>query len=314
MSFVFKKYENEDKEVWNKFLLTCKNSHFMFNRDFMDYHADRFEDYSLIIRNKKNKIIALLPGNISNETFYTHQGLTFGGLLIDKSIHAVDILEIFNILKDLMRSIGIKEIIYKCMPMIYHSYPAQEDLYALFRNDAKLYRRDVSSTVFIEDGFKYSKGRKWGINKAKKENVICKKVEKPSEVWPLIRNVLAINHDAKPVHSEIEIDNLKLNFPNNIKVYAAFLDENMLSACVTFENNDVVHTQYLACSNIGREICALDMLIDYVISESSKYARYFDFGISNEDNGRFLNNGLISQKESFGARAIVHDFYSVDII
>ena len=314
MSFRIKKYSDSDKNNWNDFLLTCKNYHFMFNRDFIEYHSDRFKDYSLIILDEKNKIVCLLPGNLDKRIFYTHQGLTFGGFLINKNIHASDLLEIFDILKSHLKDNGIEKIIYKCIPTIYHKYPAQEDLYVLFRSDAKLYRRDISSSIYLEDGFKYSKGRKWGINKAKKEGVICKILDKPSGVWPLIREVLSENHGTSPVHTEIEIDYLKQKFPNYIKVYAAFLNEKIISAAVTFETDQVVHTQYLACGKVGRNICALDLLIDFIIFESSKYAKVFDFGISNEDNGRYLNTGLISQKESFGARAIIHDFYSVDII
>ena len=314
MSFQITKYTNADKGVWDDFLLNCKNYHFMFHRDFMEYHSDRFDDFSLIVRDEKNKIVTLLPGNISDGIFYSHQGLTFGGFLMDKNIHAIDILKIFDELKFFLKLHNINKIIYKCIPVIYHQYPAQEDIYALFRSDALLYRRDISSSILISNGFKYSKGRKWGVNKAKKEGVFCKEIDKPSEVWALIREVLAGHHDAKPVHSEVEIDYLKGKFPKNIKAYAAFLDEKIVSCSVTFETTEVVHTQYLACNQVGRDICALDMLIDFIISEASKYAKFFDFGISNEDNGKYLNNGLISQKESFGARAIVHDFYSVDIL
>jgi len=314
MNFRIKKYSESDRNIWNDFLLTCKNYHFMFNRDFIEYHSDRFKDHSLIILDEKDKIVALLPGNLTDRTFYTHQGLTFGGFLINKNIHASDLLEIFEILKLYLKEEGIEKIIYKCIPTIYHQYPAQEDLYVLFINNAKLYRRDISSSINIEDGFKYSKGRKWGINKAKKEGVICKLLDHPSEVWSLIREVLSEHYNTTPVHTETEIDYLKQKFPNNIKVYAAFLNEVIISAAITFETDQVVHTQYLACGKTGRDICALDLLIDFIISESKKYAKIFDFGISNENNGRYLNNGLISQKESFGARAIVHDFYSVDII
>lgn len=314
MNFRIKKYSESDRNIWNDFLLTCKNYHFMFNRDFIEYHSDRFKDHSLIILDEKDKIVALLPGNLTDRTFYTHQGLTFGGFLINKNIHASDLLEIFEILKLYLKEEGIEKIIYKCIPTIYHQYPAQEDLYVLFINNAKLYRRDISSSINIEDGFKYSKGRKWGINKAKKEGVICKLLDHPSEVWSLIREVLSEHYNTTPVHTETEIDYLKQKFPNNIKVYAAFLNEIIISAAITFETDQVVHTQYLACGKTGRDICALDLLIDFIISESKKYAKIFDFGISNENNGRYLNNGLISQKESFGARAIVHDFYSVDII
>lgn len=314
MSFQITKYLNADKSVWDEFLLNCKNYHFMFHRDFMEYHSDRFDDFSLIIRDEKGKIVTLLPGNISGDVFYSHQGLTFGGFLVDKSIHAVDMLEIFDLLKSFLKSNNIKKIIYKCIPVIYHQYPAQEDLYVLFRNSAKLYRRDISSSILISSGFKYSKGRKWGINKAKKEGVVCKEIDKPSEAWELIREVLATHHDAKPVHNESEIDYLKEKFPKNIKVFVAFFNEEMVSASVTFETTNVVHAQYLACNSIGRDICALDMLIDFIILETAKHAKVFDFGISNENDGKYLNSGLISQKESFGARAIVHDFYSVDIL
>lgn len=285
----------------------------MFHRDFMEYHADRFEDFSLIIMNENKKVMTLLPGNVSNNIFYSHQGLTFGGFLMDKNIHAAEVIEIFDEVKNFLKTNHIEKIIYKPIPMIYHQYPAQEDLYALFRNDAQLSRRDISSSIIIENAYNYSKSKQWSINKARKEGVICKQIEQPSQVWGVIRTVLEENHQTRPVHNEVEIDYLKAKFPNNIKAYAAFYQDEIVSACVTFENINVVHTQYLACNRLGREMRALDMLIDYVIAVSSEYAAVFDFGISNEDNGRYLNNGLISQKESFGARAIVYDLYSVDL-
>ncbi|SDE80971.1 hypothetical protein, partial [Sporomusa acidovorans] len=71
--------------------------------------------------------------------------------------------------------------------------------------------------------------------------------------------------------------------------------------------------QYLANSEEGRSTGALDLVIHYLVTEVYKDKIYFDFGISNEKQGRFLNTGLIAQKEGFGARAVVHDFYSLDI-
>lgn len=35
------------------------------------------------------------------------------------------------------------------------------------------------------------------------------------------------------------------------------------------------------------------------------------FGICTENNGNFLNEGLINQKQEFGGRGIVHDFYLI---
>ncbi len=314
MRFSVEKYDSHARHIWNDFLSHCKNSHFMFNRDFMEYHADRFEDFSLFIMDEKQNVVSLLPANIKDRIFYSHQGLTFGGLLFDRNIHATEVIEIFDALKIFLKENDVDRIIYKPIPAIYHQYPAQEDLYALFRNDAQLFRRDISSSILMKDAYKYSKGKVTGIRKAKKEGVECKEVATPSLVWDVIREVLAEQHTTQPVHNELEIDYLKAKFPENIRVYAGYHEQKVVSACVTFETKEVVHTQYLACTHVGRTLRALDLLIDYVIVKSSSYAKVFDFGISNENNGKYLNTGLISQKESFGARAIVYDLYSVDLI
>ncbi len=313
MNYKIQIYTNSEKEAWNEFLLNCKNYHFMFNRDFMDYHSDRFEDFSLIFKDEKDKIVALLPGNIKDNIFYSHEGLSFGGFLIDKNFHTIDMVEIFSQMKVFLKNKNISKIIYKCIPVIYHKYPAQEDLYALFINEAILYRRDVSSSIYLDEGYVYSESKRRSINKAKKKGLICVEVDQPSLVWGVIREVLKDNHNQCPIHNEIEIDLLKSKFPDNIKAYQCCLDDEIIAAVVTFETDRVVHTQYLACNTKGREVAALDYLIDFLINKNIKSAKIFNLGISNENEGKYLNIGLITQKERFGARAIIHDFYNVSL-
>ena len=69
----------------------------------------------------------------------------------------------------------------------------------------------------------------------------------------------------------------------------------------------------LQSTNEGKAIGAMDVLIDTLIKERFKHYRYFDFGISNESRGRYLNEGLVAQKEGFGARSVVHDFYELTL-
>lgn len=314
MNYNVIKYGSELENDWDSFLKTCKNYHFMFERRYMEYHSDRFLDFSILIYDEKNKVVALLPANLNDGVLYSHQGLTFGGLLIDKNMRINELLEIFDFIKIFLKEHNILKVVYKCIPHIYHKFPAQEDLYVLFRNQAKLYRRDISSAIEIGKDYKYSKGRKWGINKAKKQNIMCMEINKPSEIWSLIREVLNQNHEANPVHNETEIDYLKTCFPNNIKCYAALLNEKIVAGVVTYETEEVIHTQYLATNDIGRETCALDLLVDTIIQTNKEKFRFFDFGISNENDGWVLNSGLVNQKESFGGRAIAHDFYTVDLI
>ena len=307
------KYTVEYKSLWNEFVKNSKNGHFFFQRNYMEYHSDRFEDFSLIVFDDNDKLIAILPANIKENILYSHQGLTFGGFLVDDKMKTETMLEIFELLKQFLKEKNIVKIVYKCIPYIYHTKPSEEDRYALFRNDAKLIRRDVTSTIDLTEQVRYSKGRKWTINKAKKELVETFESDDYETFWELLTGVLESNHEAKPVHTLEEIKKLASFFPKNIKLFLAKKDERIVSGALIYENQNIVHTQYLANSEEGRELGALDLLIDYLIKDIYKNKKYFDFGISNENAGRYLNTGLISQKEGFGARAVVHDFYELEI-
>ncbi len=307
------RYDKAKKIVWNKFVKNSKNSHFFFLRDYMEYHSNRFQDYSLLFFDNKDKLIATLPANIKDNILYSHQGLTFGGFLVNDKIKTEILLDIFKELKLFLKRDNIKRVIYKSIPYIYHIKPSEEDRYALFINNANLIRRDVSSTIYLSEPIRYSKGRKWTINRAKKMDIEVLKSNNYREFWNILSNVLDTNYKANPVHTLSEIENLANLFPQNIKLYIAKKENKILSGAVIFENRYIAHTQYLANSPLGKELGALDLLIDYLIKDIYKDKKYFDFGISNEDNGRYLNRGLISQKEGFGARAVVYDFYKLEI-
>ncbi|MCT7568960.1 GNAT family N-acetyltransferase [Aliarcobacter butzleri] len=307
------KYTVDQKNNWNEFVKNSKNTHFFFLRDYMEYHSDRFDDFSLMIFDEADKLISILPANIKENILYSHQGLTFGSFLVDDKMKTETMLEIFELLKQFLKEKNIVKIVYKCIPYIYHIKPSEEDRYALFRNNAQLIRRDVTSTIDLTEQVRYSKGRKWTINKAKKESIETFESDDYETFWKLLSTVLESNHEAKPVHTLEEMIKLALLFPKNIKLFLVKKDETILSGALIYENQNIVHTQYLANSEEGRELGALDLLIDYLIKDIYKNKKYFDFGISNEDAGRYLNTGLIAQKEGFGARAVVHDFYELEI-
>ena len=305
------------KSDWNNFVDGAKNSHFLFKRDYMDYHKDRFEDFSLMIYDDKDKLISILPASISNndgkKILVSHGGLTFGGFLTNEKMKVETMLEIFDTVKDFLRQQNFSSLIYKCIPYIYWRYPSEEDKYALFINDAKLIRRDVSTTIYVPQKYKYQERRIRALKKAKKNNVIANQSERYEGFIDLENKILSKYHSTSAVHSAEELKLLAGRFPENIKLYTGELDGKILAGAVVFENGETVHTQYLANSDEGRQIGALDCVIDYLLNEVYPDKKYFDFGISNENNGRYLNRGLIAQKEGFGARAVVHDFYEIKI-
>ncbi len=296
---------------WNTFVHKAKNQHFFFHRDYMEYHKDRFEDYSLMFYDEKERLVALLPGNRENDSFISHGGLTFGGFIIDNRMTVSTMLELFDCTIQFLRADAFHSWLYKCIPYIYHQYPAEEDKYALFRHDAILVRRDVSSAIYMLSRYKYQKGRKWMIAKGKKNHISVVESKDFEKFISLENMVLKEQHNTQAVHTGAELLMLADRFPANIKLYVGERGGEMLAGAIVFENGHTAHTQYLANSPEGRNCGALDVVIDYLLTEIYTDKTYFDFGISNEDNGRYLNEGLIAQKEGFGARAVAHDFYKI---
>ncbi|MCO4781904.1 MAG: GNAT family N-acetyltransferase [Candidatus Cloacimonetes bacterium] len=305
------RYSCDKKEQWDTFVESSKNGHFFYNRDYMDYHKDRFQDHSFMVYDN-DKLRAVLPANVTEETLYTHQGLTFGGFIVDSSMTVVLMLEIFELLLSRLADLKIKKLIYKCIPYIYCINPSEEDRYSLFRNEASLVRRDVTTTINLQNRLKYSSIRKKYIKKANKAGLTFSRSDNYEEYWKLLNSVLE-KYDTKAVHSIEEIQRLQKLFPENIKLYVAKSDSEILAGTVIYENKKIAHTQYLATSIYGKKVGALDFILDKLINEIYVDKEYFDFGISNEDNGHYLNEGLISQKESFGARAVMHDVYQIEI-
>lgn len=308
---IVKNYSNVHKERWNSFITNAKNGHFQFDRNYMDYHSDRFIDFSLMFY-EKNKLLAVMPASRNeSEKLVSHEGLTFGGIISSKSMTTPKMIHLFHNLILFLKMEGIKKFEYKTIPYIYTSIPSQEDLYVLSTYNFRLVRRDVSSTIFLKEKIKFSKGRKYAINKAKKNHVEVKETKDYQTFMGILKEVLKTKYQKKPTHSTEEILLLAHRFPSHIKLFGAFQNEIMIAGVIIYESRNIAHTQYIAATDEGKQIGAVDLIIDSLIHKYSSNKEYFDFGISTEMNGSFLNVGLINQKEMFGARAVTHDFYEL---
>ena len=306
-------YTNDKKQAWDVFVSNSVNATFLFMRSYMDYHSDRFHDASLMIY-RKEKLYALLPANRDGDTLYSHQGLTYGGLLIDKKATVSEIVEVWHLMNQYMCESGIKKVIYKPVPYIFHQLPAQEDLYALFRcTNAKLIGRNISATIFQENKIKFIESRKSGIRKALANNLQVSLSDDWKGFWKILDDNLKNKYGAAPVHTLDEILLLKDRFPKNIKLYMVYHNDIPVGGTVLFIMQRVVHTQYISANLEGKELGALDLLFDYLINQEYTNFPVFDFGTSNEDMGRVLNEALIFQKEGFGGRGVACDIYEYDL-
>ena len=304
-------YNSTYYEKWNSFVAQSKNGTFLFHRNFMEYHADRFIDYSLIIFEGDNPV-ALLPAHKVEDELFSHWGLTYGGLILSDKTKLSGVIQLFKQVLQFLYLNNISVLYLKCIPHIYHKIPAEEFEYALVLADAKVTRRDSLFVIEKASALAFTKTRREAIRRGEKNNLQI--IEEPG--FELFWNEILIpnlsnKHDTRPVHSLEEIIKLYKKFPNNIRHFNVYQDGKIVAGTTVFITDTVAHPQYISGNKDKNQLGSLDYLYAHLITNVFKDKKYFDFGISNEEQGKKLNEGLAFWKESFGARTIVHDFYEV---
>ena len=299
---------------WDEFARASRNATFLHQRGYMDYHSDRFNDCSLIAV-REGKWCALLPACVDGDTLYSHRGLTYGGWLLPlKHYDAALMVEVMDAAVEWMHAHGLKHLVYKAVPHIYHRYPCEEDLYALFRHHAALAEVNVSTTIDLTCPLPLDRGNKSGANAARKAGITVGVSDDWQGYWQLLSSLLDERYGTRPVHTLDEMLLLRDSFPGNIVLHTATLDGALLAGVVMYLSQPVAHCQYIGASPHGKDSKALTLLFGQLINEYQQLGyRYFDFGISNEDHGRYLNEGLVRQKSRLGGRGIVYNTYQLDL-
>lgn len=307
-------YSAEFRTQWNELVQNSKNGTFLHSRDFIEYHQDRFRELSFMIYDDDDRLLALLPGHIENRTYYSHKGLTYGGLVMSDRINAKCVLDIFEHLVFTLRQQGFVKFVYKAVPHIYHRQPSEEDLYALFRTKAIIRERNISSTINLQNTrIQYSTQRRNSLGRSLRKAIVVERSDDYARFWDILTDNLLSKYKKTPVHSLFEIEKLARLFPDNIHLYVAKnANRRIVGGIVLFVTEEVVHVQYVAATEEGKKDGTVDRLINFILdSESYAEKKYFDYGISTECGGLVLNENLINQKEGFGARATLYDIYEI---
>lgn len=307
-----RRYGDGDLEDWNRFVSEAKNGLFQFNRAYMSYHKDRFTDHSLIAE-RNGKILALFPATENQGEIISHEGLTYGGLLLGKRIGTADVMELFRELLEYCRKAGFNRMIYKAIPHIFHRSPAGEDLYALFHNHAELTGRDLSSVIDLTSTPMVS-----ATNRRKTAQCVSMGLQVTenadfSDFWALLSGVLMSRYQVSPVHTLMEIMSLKVLFGDRIRLFEARRSGELLAGVVIYDYGKVVHTQYMANSSQGREVRALDFINTTLIAKVYNHRQFYSFGPSSGNGNFSLNEGLVKHKEMMGGRGVAKDLYTLNL-
>lgn len=311
--FSIERYTEQHFQLWNEFVYRAKNTSFLFDRHYMDYHSHRFTDFSLLFFIDK-RLYAILPANVEGDTLHSHQGLTYGGLIMNEHATVSKTIALFHELNHFLHEKNIKKVIYKAIPYIFHLQPSEEDLYALWRmKDIRLVGRDVGTVIENAHINKWYRIRERGVKRAKQAKIQVEETKDFAPFWQILTQNLQERYKVNPVHSLNEITLLHNRFPKNILHYIAKQENETLAGVVLYITPQVVHVQYIAANAKGKELGALDLIFYQLITQRFQHIRYFDFGRSTEDDGTYLNESLIYQKEGFGGRAVCWDKYEWDL-
>lgn len=309
-----KKYEKQDQKLWDGFVKKAKNATFLFFRDFMEYHQERFDDFSLLIFDEKDKLKALLPANRVGNQVFSHQGLTYGGLLVEKKTKSTEVFDLMKSVEGFLKEQMIVSLVMKSLPIIYNTTLSNELDFYWFTQKATLFRRDMNLAFPLNDVELLSKSKLKHYKKTK--NIEIRFDDDFKAFWnEILIPRLAQKHQAKPVHTLAEIELLASKFPENIKQVNAYVDNTIVAGITLFIDKRVVKSQYGATSEVGETNRALDYLyfnlFDFYRAENRLY---FDMGVVTDASfEEGYNKGLLQQKEELGGVVFCQDYYQLDL-
>jgi GNAT acetyltransferase-like protein len=318
-SFVVTPYSPEDETAWDEFVGRSANGTLLHTRRYLGYHGARFDDRSLLVRATNGDPIAVLPAAVDPDdatTVVSHPGITFGGLVTDRRLRGEDLITALRDVAMTYAVSGFARLVYRPVPAFFRPRYGDEDSYALFRLGASRNRSQLSAVVDLEHRSPPDAKKRNMVSKARRAGVtITTSTHALDAFWNLLQDQLEQRYGARPVHSLTEITDLVHRFPDAISLATAELGGEIVAGAVTYRfGSGVIHTQYLASSERGREVAALDLLCESLISEAhAAGARYFSFGTSTEQGGLVLNDSLYRFKHAFGAEGAVLDSYEVPL-
>ena len=307
----------DDAARWDEFCARAHGATFLHSRRFLSYHSDRFVDQSIVIEDDGDwlGVIPAARHPVERDVVVSHPGITYGGMLHHGRLRGGEMLAALSGAAALWHTAGFARLHYKAVPYIYQRAPAQEDLYALFRAGARRYRCDLSSCIDLQHRLPVSERRRRAHAKALRAGaqITAGNGHLPA-LWGVLEDNLRRKHATRPVHTLAEITTLATRFPDRLRVIAALVAGKMEAGILLFLTETVAHAQYIASSERGHEVNALDIVLESAIEESRLNGkRYFDFGISTEREGHALNEGLNRFKNEFGAGGVAHEFYEWDL-
>jgi hypothetical protein len=285
---------------WNRVLELADNATLMHRRSYLAYHGDSFDDCSVMIY-RGNEPLAVFPAHREGEEVHSHKGLSYAGL-IHRACSFNQKLQLYIDLLEYYENLGTNKISIKETPEIYNQGVGEGNSYLFHHAGARQVQVELSQTVVLPLSIRH-KGRKANIKQALRAGLEVKEDVTVDLFWEtLLLPNLSGRHGVRPTHSKEQMGYLKGRHPEAIRQFIVYFNKEAIAGATVYLTSKCLHTQYLATNAKGRQLHALDLLVDHLSKGLGRDRTYLDFGHSNEANGQRINWGLFHWKESFGAK------------
>ncbi|MDE6827010.1 MAG: GNAT family N-acetyltransferase [Paramuribaculum sp.] len=309
------RYNPDMASRWDSFVGVSRTPLLIHLRPYMDYHADRFADHSLLAF-RGSRLIAILPACEQGSVLASHPGLTYGGWITPRRhIDAAIMMRIFEASLNYMRACGFSSLRYCPAPWIYSLYPADDDRYALFRFGARITGVLASTALPLDRPPLLSLSTSQAISRARRSGVSITESSDLAAFHAILTDTLMSRHGVAPVHTLSELSLLHSRFPDRIRLLMA-CDSlcRPIAGSVIYLSPNVAHTQYMAATEAGRALGALPLLVSAAPAALGlPRSGFLDFGSSCENGGSYLNEGLTMQKNGLGGRTVAYSSYTIDL-
>lgn len=311
------------EERWDKFVLEkSANGTILQTRKFLNYHPDdRFSDNSLLIL-KGSEIIGVIPANIvckdKQKELKSHEGSTFGGIIIEKRNIKISVLEtVFNYIDQYCIQNSINKICLKMTSPLY----SREDCELL---DYMLFYHGYNSLLevgYYVDFSKYEDDIPKNYSSSVRRHFKASESNNLNYMELIDHRGISLFYDTlldnykkfgrTPVHSLEELFKLKDLLGSQIRFFGVFSGEEIVASSMVFDFlHRVFHTQYLAVKSAYNGLYVNESLYTNLIKTAKKEGfPYLSFGTATLDGGSRLNYNLAQYKEQYGTKQYINRTY-----
>jgi hypothetical protein len=315
------RYSAADAERWDRLIDEAPMGTFLHTRRFLSYHGDRFVDCSIVIEDERGSLWGVLPAALTpgvERVAVSHPGATYGGIVHAQRNAALHVPQMLEAASHRLRDEGVTKLVYKPVPAHLQHGPCQADVHTLWRQGARLIRRDLWNVLDLARTPVPSANRKRTVARAHLAGVTVRE-DNSGAAYEAFHDILVTRlrerYSVEPTHTVEEMVLLRERFPQVASLWLALdRSEAVLAGSWVFDVGRAArHTQYLASTAEGRALFAMDLLIQMLIDDAlSRGMGAFSLGASTEPDGS-LNAGLFDYKSRFGPGSIVHDHYELDL-